>query len=235
MYRKNVEPACDNAGETSVESGGHVAERMDVQRLIVLVPDEGADGVNLARKIWALAAPCELSVLFVRFLGMEKDDSGAARDAESRESAARLRLATLAALVRDEHVQVETSIIPGPGWVNALRQLCCPGDLVLCCVEQTVPTTASGRQPLHQALSWVLDVPVFVLTGLYGEPRLLEDRTPRALPRVLFWSVTVAIVAVFFALQVQVNTQAVGLMRILLLVCSAFVELGAIALWSAIA
>jgi hypothetical protein len=45
----------------------------------------------------------------------------------------------------------------------------------------------------------------------------------------------VAIVAVFFALQVQVNTQAVGLMRILLLVCSAFVELGAIALWSAIA
>lgn len=235
MRTRNVEPVLYNPGETRSEVNGHVAERMDVRRLIVLVPAEGADGVELARRVWALAAPCELPVVLLCLLGVGEHDEGAGRDDESRESAARLRLATLAALVRDDHISVETSVLFSHGWVGAIRQLCQPGDLVLCCVEQTVPTAASGRQPMHRVLSWVLEVPVFVLTGLYGEPRAQEDRAPRPLSRVLFWAVALGIVAVFFFVQVRVDREAVGLIRVLLLVCSAFVELGVIALWSAIA
>ena len=235
MRTRNVEPVRYNSGETRLEVSKHVSERMDVKRLIVLVPDEGANGVDLARKVWALAAPCELQVVLLCLLGVEDHHDGIGRDNESRESAARLRLATLASLVRDDHINVETSVVLSRKWVGAIRQLCQPGDIVLCCVEQTVPTTASGRQPMHQVLSWVLEVPVFVLTGLYGEPRPQDDRAPSPLSRVLFWSVVLGIVAVFFFVQVQVNHQAVGLIRVLLLVCSAFVELGVIALWSAIA
>ena len=203
----------------------------------MLVPDEGADGIELARKVWALATPCELPVVLLYLLGAGSDSGrdSRSRDEASREPSARLRLATLAAQVRDDHIHVETHVIPSQGWVGAIRQLCQPGDLVLCCAEQTVPIVSSGRQPLHQVLSFMLDVPVFVLTGVYSEPRARDNRSPKQFSRAAFWSVVVAIVVVFFFVQVQVDQQMVGLARTLLLLCSALVELGVIAIWNAIA
>jgi hypothetical protein len=198
-------------------------QRLEVNRLIVLVPDQGADGNELARQVWTLAAPCELSVLFVCVPGTDGN----------RESAARLRMATMASLIRDERVEVSTQVISRTSWVNAVRRLWQPGDMVLCCAEQMVQTFASGRRRLCQVLEFALDVPVFVLTGLYTEPPHLKASGDGIPSRILYWASLAAIMAIFFFVEVQIDQQMAGLARTALMLLAGLVELGVIVVWSA--
>lgn len=196
-------------------------QRLEVNRLLVLVPDEGADGNELARQVWALAAPCELPVLFVCALGAHVN----------RESAMRLRMATLASMIRDDRVDVSTEVVSRTSWVATVHRLWQPGDLVLCCAEQTVQTLASGRQPLCQVLDFALEIPVFVLTGLYTAPPGLKPSGNDIAGRVFYWAVFVAIVVVFFYVEAQIDQQLAGLARTLLLLAIGLVEIGVIAAW----
>src|SRR5689334_2075533 len=67
------------------------------QRLVVLVPNVEVDEVELAYRIWSLASPRRLEVLFLSLVG------------EAREEAqARRRLARLAAITRDQGTRIET-------------------------------------------------------------------------------------------------------------------------------
>ncbi len=68
-------------------AGGELrAERLEVNRLVVLVPTEGLDGNELARQIWSLAEDCELQVLLLSTLSVDAQAGS--------ESVVRLRLAT---------------------------------------------------------------------------------------------------------------------------------------------
>ena len=87
------------------------------------MPEDGLDANAFAGRVWALAAPCELPV---HFLCVLTDRS----DAAKREAAMRLRLATLASLIRDGKVEVTTEVVTRQGWVGAVRSTWMPGDLV---------------------------------------------------------------------------------------------------------
>ena len=196
-------------------------QRLDVRRLVVLVPDHGADGNELAHRVWELAAPCELRVLFICALGADG----------SRESAMRLRLATLAALIRDDRIEVTTQVVLHQNWVTAVRRSCQPGDLVLCCSEQTIPTTACGRQPLCQILEFTLELPVFVLTGLYSEPPEFMTPAHDIAEQIPNWAVLAGLAVVFILAAMQIDQQAAGFARTLLLLVAGLVELGVIVVW----
>jgi hypothetical protein len=206
------------------DSSQLVAERVDAQRLLVLVPDAGLDANELARQVWALAAPCELHVHFLCVLQAGADHAG-------HDAAMRLRLATLASLIRDDHVDVNTEVAPQQGWVTAVRRAWQPGDLVLCCAEQKVATVATGNQPLYAVLEFALDVPVFVLTGLYSEPPGRRYLIRDALPRIGYWVVICALLVGFFVVDAQIGQQTAGLAHALLLLAASLVEIGLIALW----
>jgi hypothetical protein len=136
-----------------------VAEKRDVRRLVVLVPPAGLDSNGLVRQIHFLAEPCELGVHLLCVPGPAPDC----------EAAMRLRLATLGSSIRSRRVEVTTSVVSRQGWLGAVREVWRPGDIVLCCAEQTVTTAVSGRRLLCQVMEAALDVPVFVLTGLLDE------------------------------------------------------------------
>src|SRR5574341_390636 len=70
-----------------------------VRRLVVLIPDAEADEAELAAHLWTMASSRQLAVLLLGICG----DAG-------REPRARRRLATLAALIRDNTVHVETRL-----------------------------------------------------------------------------------------------------------------------------
>ncbi|HEY3342924.1 MAG TPA: hypothetical protein VGK81_12935, partial [Anaerolineae bacterium] len=199
------------------------AQRLEVNRLIVLVPDQGADGNELARQVWQLAAPCELPVLFVCALGAEG----------CRESAVRLRMATMAALIRDEHVNVSTQIVPHASWVTAVRHLWQPGNLVLCCAEQKVQTLASGKRPLWQVLEFALEAPVFVLAGLYTEPPQLHKSASGVNLQLNHWAMLAAIITAFLVVDAMIAQQVADLSQLTLLLVAGLVELGVIAVWGA--
>jgi hypothetical protein len=200
-------------------SGELQTTSLDVKRLIVLVPDQGADGNSLAQRVWSLAAPCELQVLF---LCVPESDA-------YQESAIYLRLITLASQIRSDQVQVDTCVEPGQGWVEAVVRHWRPGDIVICCAEHTIHTTSYGKQPLYNVLEETLGVPIFVLEGVYA---LQPARANQHGPRTLHWLIPILIIAVFFFVETRVDSLTTGMAHTLILAAFAVVEVSILAAWS---
>jgi hypothetical protein len=187
------------------------------RRLVVLVPGLDLDESALSRRMWNLAAPNKLAVLY---LGLSPS--------ASEEPHARRQLATLAALTRDDWVKVSTALAVETDWVSALRPLQRSGDLIVCHSEQTRPSWR-GAWPLGNVLCQTLQTPVHLLEGFYaGDPA----RAAHPTGRLMFWSGSVAILACAFWLQVQISTLPKNWAESALMVLSVVAECGLIGLWS---
>lgn len=189
------------------------------RRLVVLVPDLDLDESALSRRVWNLAAPNKLAVLYL----------GLSRSAPE-EPHARRRLATVAALTRDDWVQVSTTLAVEEEWAGALRLLLRSGDLIVCHSEQTARTWR-GARPLGNALCEILQTPVYLLQGFYaGDPA--QPAHPTA--RFMFWGGSVVILAAAFWMQVQISALPKNWSESALMVLSVVAECGLIGLWSQI-
>jgi hypothetical protein len=183
------------------------------RRLVVLVPAVDVDEVELARRIWEIAAPPGLAVLY---LGL------CASTAE--EPAMQRRLITLASLTRDVRLPLETRIEFGRDWLRRIKPIHRPGDVIICHAEQH---TGLGHRPLSRALR-SLGGPVWTLAGFYPS----HDTTPHGLlSEVIFWGVSVAILVAFFWLQVRIVRLHDDWAHNLLLYLSVLAEGGLLWLW----
>lgn len=190
------------------------------QRLIVLIPDAEVNETEMARRIWRLASPRQLAVVY---LGLTPDPL--------TEAPARRRLTTLAAVTRDEWVNVQTRLVIGSDWCRAVQACWRPGDLVVCQAEHMVPGGFLGiwRRPLGQRLVNALRAPVYLLTGLYES---LPMPPARRQARLLSWSIPLLTLIIFFMLQVEIDHQMTGWLRTTVLTASVTLEFGLMGLWN---
>jgi hypothetical protein len=189
------------------------------RRLVVLVPDTDLDETAFSRRIWTLAAPNQLAVLYL----------GSCRTA-SAEPRARRRLATLAALTRDDWVHVNTALTLDVDWLGALQPQLAGGDLIVCHAEQT-RRSWRGSIPLGTELCQALQAPVHLLNGFYAGDEVQPINLPA---RVLFWGGSAAILAGAFLLQVQISALPKNWAESALMVLSVVAECGLVGLWSRI-
>ena len=187
-----------------------------VRRLLVLVPETLVEEAELARQVWVLASARRLPVVFVGRAG-----------SPAREDRMRWRLASLAALTRDDHVRVTTHITSSD-WGTTLRTLREPGDAIVCHAEQT------GRQrmrrgPLSDQLARALREPIHVLEGLCApsEPRALNVGR-----RMVFWTGVAALVLVFFAIQAALEGLPQDWLQLTLLALTVLGEFALVAVWN---
>jgi hypothetical protein len=193
---------------------------LKVKRLVVLVPDRDLDDVTLSREVWALASQGSHHVLFMTVI----------QDAE-RESRARRRLITLAAITRDDQTRVETQVCIEPTTIHAAKAACRAGDMLVCLAGHTVPRRLRKHLPLEIALVDSLHMPVILLTGIYQE---LEEKSNRGpLQAVLFWGVTLAILALFTWFEMAITNADGNWTGQLLLIFTFLVETGVTLLWMA--
>jgi hypothetical protein len=211
--------------EQDSASGSDQQDTSDFRRIVVLVPSQGVDQIALARKVWALAAPPPLKVIF---LGVE-------RRASQQDTGLRLRLITLASMTRDEQVEVETHIEPGGNWVRAVRRVWQPGDIVIGHEGQRVWLPGYGAQPLNQVIEAALGIPVFMLTGVYSGERSTLDWSVaffRRAPRLLLRTLPLFIICAFLYMQVRIDLTTAGFMRTTLLAFVAVTALGLLGAWA---
>jgi hypothetical protein len=179
------------AGQPAARTERLSASRAPLRRLVVLVPEGALDEAALARQVWALAAA---SARVVLYLGL----SHGAGD----EPLVRRRLASLAALTRDDQLIVRTRLATEPNWLAAARAVQLPGDEWACAAGQAAPRWGPfGRQPLSAALAARLGGQVHDLAGVAAEPR--AGQAGRAW--LSFWAGAAALVAFFFWLEVRLS------------------------------
>ncbi len=188
------------------------------RRLLVLISDVNTDEAELAQRIWSLASPRGLEVLY---LGLCRDSY--------QEPRARRRLASLAAMTRDDWARVETRLALGGDWVRAVQTAYRSGDLIVCHAEQSVSAWGFVRKPLSRVILSAFNSAVFVLSGFY--PEIPSDQ-PNLTAQILSWVIPVVIVAGFSWIQIRIEQLPKDWAHTALLSISVVVEYSLIGIWS---
>lgn len=187
------------------------------RRLVVLIPDVDTNEPELARQLWQMASARELGVLL---LGTFED--------VRREPRARRRLATLASLMRDERIHVETRLEAGQGWLAAIRTVLANGDLVVCHAEQHIARFGLGREPLSHWLMAKLGQPICELAGFYPE---LPPDYPDSFNQFVTIAVPVFIIAAFTVLEVFIHRTVSANVYTLAMSLAVVLEYGLVGAW----
>lgn len=188
---------------------------MPASRLIVLVPDSELDTALAARKIREAAKAMESRV---QLLGLSRD--------AAHEPGVRRQLITLAAMVADPAIFVESKIEYGKDWLNAVRFHWHRGDVIVCFSEQL--SGPSGRS-LSRILESNLNAPVYVIAGAGVEKK---SPHPNWLYNALAWIGSIALILGFFWIQVQLTRSPRISSGTSLLYISLFAEAGSIWFWN---
>lgn len=189
---------------------------LPAQRLLVLIPDADSANTELARRIWELAVAHGFPVLLL----------GLCMDA-TEEILLRRQLVTMAAAIRDSKVSTQIQIEFGQDWIEKVRAVWRPGDLVVCFAEQQV---GLRHKPLSQVLNSGLQVPVYILSGLY-----VPDRPRSSLPsQIVSWAGSIGILLGFFWVQVKIDQLPKDWTHTFLLCLSVFVEIVLIWMWNSL-
>jgi len=186
----------------------------DVKRLVVLVPNQDIDVAPFSRRIWSLAFPDRLDILLIT-LPIDPDYL----------LTAERRLATIAAILRDPRLHIETKVFSSRSWLKIARQVWQPGDLLVCPAEQDISTGIGKHTPLGLALAATFKAPVYRLKGFYQQPKAGLPNWIKALP---YWVILLTTIAGFFKFEATVDASVKGWVgRVLLLVIVA-IEIGLI-------
>ena len=183
-------------------------DHINIRRLVLLVPNVDIDEVKVARQIWETAVPARSAVLFI---GLCSDIV--------EEPHLRRRLAMLAALTRDARISVETRLEFGRNWIRSLKPISRAGDVVICFAEQR---TGLWHKPLSEALEKT-GASVWTLSGFYPTKNI---SSLRSFANILFWSLSIVILTVFFWLEVQTLRLTVEWAKNTLLYLSVLGEVG---------
>lgn len=159
-------------------------------RLIVLVPSLEVDLIVVTQRVWELANATGAHIQFVSLCN----------DA-AQEPSLRRELATMSAIVKDGNISAEAEVVSGRNWVEVVKTRRQAGDIVVCCAEQRAGLM---QRPLSQILQSDLDMPLYILTGLYSQNVSHSNR----LTQIFAWIGFIAIIAGFFLLQAKIDQLA---------------------------
>jgi hypothetical protein len=183
---------------------------------MVLVPSLEMESAAVARRVWELANATGSQVLF---LGLCSE--------ASQEPRIRRELVTLSAMVKDDRVFAEVVVLFGKDWADVVRTLFQAGDTVVCFAGQSA---GSLRKPLSQILQSNLNIPVYVLSGLYP----LKEPRPGWPSQIAAWGGSLAIIASFFMLQAGIGDLTKNWINTALLLLSIPIETWAILFWNSL-
>jgi len=189
-------------------------------RLVVLVPNQDIDVATFSRRIWSLAFPDRLDILLITLPG----DSDYLLTAERR-------LTTIAAILRDPRLHIETQVFSSRSWLKIARQVWQPGDVLVCPAEQAISTGIAKRKPLGLALATALKAPVYQLKDFYQPP---APGLPNWIKAIPYWVVLLATIAGFFKFEAVVDASVKGWIGTLLLLVIVTIEVGLIYLWTSL-
>ena len=185
------------------------------RRLLVLIPDLEWDYIPAIHRIWELANAQSAGVLLISLC----------KDAR-HELSLRRALVIVCAMVQAGRIPVETNVEIGTNWVDVVKRNYRTDDMIVCFAEQRAGLL---QRPLSEILESNLNVPVYILSGLYP-----QKSKPNWLSQVILWSGHIGIIIGFFVLQVKIGQLPNDQFQNSLLVFSIIPEFWLIWVWNSL-
>jgi hypothetical protein len=124
----------------------------NAKRLIVLVPDLNVDETALGRRIWDIAKPARIDVMYLCVVRHWGDELQATH-----------KLAQLLSITNDPMFRTEILVKAEISWFKAIREIQRPGDLIICDSSLVLPRRIFWRKPFTRVLSTRLQIPVITV------------------------------------------------------------------------
>jgi hypothetical protein len=179
------------------------------RRLVVVLPDAATDIFALSKKLWNLAAPDRRQVLLL----VKPNSAG-------DETQSRINLATLASLIRDSHVAVQTQWVEGMSLNRAVRQAVKPDDILVCFEEHNVSSLLK-KNKLADLLARQTQIPVYTLKGAVPETTHPLFTHLTSLASLAF---CMGVLIAFFALEAWIDQSTAGTLQTVFELLAAFSE-----------
>jgi hypothetical protein len=189
-------------------------------RLIVLVPNQILDEQNFAQQIAALSIEHTIPILLLDII-----------DSLNQQPSASIRLDILTTLLASISISAESRIILISNWLVEFLKICRDNDLIVCLEEHTIQVRGGDHVPICEILPVVQNQPLFVLSGLYTESRILQ---PTRSTELAWWFITLAILIIFSTIQYYLIQATSGWVESFLFLLSFLIELAAFYLWNKI-
>lgn len=183
-------------------------------RLIILVPDSDLDYAAATRRVWKLANDLGADILFISLY-----------TEISRESSLRRQLVMMTAMIQDGIVEAEAKVEFGNNWVDVVKSNWQAGDVIVCFAEQRAGLL---YRPLSQILKSKLNIPVYILSGLYPQSPSPFNR----LSLIALWAGLSSIIAGSFLLQIRIVSLPPDWAQTILLILSVMTEFWLIWVWN---
>ena len=184
------------------------------QRLIVILPDANHDIFTIPKQIWNLAAPDGRQVLLL---------TKPCRD--ENEFRSRMNLTTVASLIRDTNVAVQTKMVIGISLEQAVRQYAQPDDVIVCYEKHFVPSFLQKKR-LTDILAKTTKLPVYTLRGSVSE---MTDPVNEVVMDIVLLLVAIAMLFGFFVLEIWIDHNSTGVFRTIIEMIVVCVEVWIIA------
>lgn len=136
---------------------------MPAMRLVVILPGTRIDEIALARLVWGLGVTYSSDILYLCVVQNTEEELRALH-----------QLARLYALTQDPRFRVETSILQGLTWSEAIRSVWKPGDLMICYANHSIRSRFFARKWLSRWLAEEFHLPVYALT-IPAPPESIKD------------------------------------------------------------
>lgn len=192
------------------------SELWPAHRLIVLVPDGDLDYAAATRRVWELANESGANI---QFIGLCKD-----KDAVQVPSLRR-QLVTMTAMVQDREIAAEAKVEFGNNWVSVVKSNWQVGDMIVCFAEQHAGPL---YRPLSQILRSNVQVPIYILSGLYPQSQSRFNR----ISLIALWAGLISIIAGSFLLQIRIISFSRDWAQTTLLILSVLAEFWLIYAWN---
>lgn len=188
---------------------------IEKSKLLVLVTNDDLEEVKYARKARSVAETLKLDIFF---LGKESSPDTA--------SQLHRRLITLAGIAESQIVRTKYATSNEPTWIEVISNVIQPDDFVLCPLEwQGIHSTSQNAVSLKEQYGSHL-IPASGMIHPVGNPLLRNFLT-----QLLNWSGILLILAVAFGLEANLDSQTMGMMRIIGEVVLVGVELFVLWFW----
>ncbi len=144
-----------------------------------------------------------------------------------RKARLRRKLITMAALIKDANVSTDFLIEYGNDWVRQVNKVREFGDVIACYAGHKVGLM---RKPLDQILRSSLDLPVYILASA----RSIKNSKPTFPSQVFSWLGSLAIIGVFFWVEVKLLQLPQDAWHTALIYVCIFMEIPLILIWNSL-
>lgn len=187
------------------------------KRLIVLIADCQANNHDLAHAVHWMADRERRSVLYL-VLG---------DDCENMLEVSR-NMATMKAVTSGNRLPVDVKLVGKGYWIDELRKITSPADVILCQEEQTVVNGLFKTIPIGDFLSSHFSAPVRTISGYYHP---FQTQAKKWLHEFFALLGFLVIMAVFTWLQIRLDQAFGGPAAKIYVIVMFGVEMGAIWAW----